>query len=201
MKLHIDQSDFSYATKKLRLVLDTLRLDLDDENFTETPERWLKFISEFCQPYDPTEHLAKSFEPKIHKSQEGTRYGQALVVQSAIPFQAVCAHHLVPVLGRAAVGYIPSQRVVGLSKLARLVWGISHRSPSLQEDVTNEIVDALMLHLKPAGAMCVIQAEHGCMACRGFAQQGIYTSTSAIRGVFIDEAHARQEFYQLAGIK
>jgi GTP cyclohydrolase I len=174
---------------------------VDDENFHDTAKRWLKFIREFMIPYDPREHLSKSFQPKIRETQDASRYGQALVVQNNIPFQAVCAHHLVPVLGRAAVGYIPSERVVGLSKLSRLVWGISHRSPSLQEDVTNEVVDALMEHLKPVGAMCVIQAEHGCMACRGFAQQEIVTSTSALRGAFIDEPHARTEFYNLARIK
>jgi GTP cyclohydrolase I len=196
----MNQDTIELAEAHVEGAMDYLGINRKDENFTDTPKRWVKFILAFMQPYDPATHLKTSFAPKIRKTQEGTRYGNALVVQSGIPFQAVCAHHLVPVLGRAAVGYIPVGRVVGLSKLSRLVWGISHRSPSLQEDVTNEVVDALMEHLQPLGAMCVIQAEHGCMACRGFAQQGIDTSTSAIRGVFIDESHARQEFYTLAGI-
>jgi len=185
---------------KLGWVLTEIGLPLQDDNFRDTAKRWLNLIHEFMVPYDPKEHLETQFPPKLASTLEGTRYGQAMVVQHRIPYQGLCAHHLVPVLGHAAVGYIPQNRVVGLSKLTRLVWGISHRSPSLQEDVTNQVVDALVEHLAPLGAMCVVQAEHGCMSCRGVSQQGIITSTSAIRGVFIDEMHAREEFYRMAGI-
>lgn len=187
---------FKYAAETvLETILEDFGIDMANENFRDTPKRWLKFLESFCQPYDPAMHLAVGFEPKLATTKENTRYGQAMVVQSNIPYQAVCAHHLVPVLGRAAVGYIPTDRVVGLSKLTRLVWGLTHAMPSLQEDVTNEVVDALMEHLKALGAICVVKAEHGCMACRGVSQQGVITTTSAIRGVFIDEPHARDEFY------
>jgi GTP cyclohydrolase I len=182
------------------VALESFRLPLDDPNFRGTARRWAGLLRGFLQAYDPTTDLITQFPPKVAGTQEASRYGYAMVVQGGIPYQALCAHHLVPVLGRASVGYIPVERVVGLSKLTRLVWGLSHRTPSLQEDITNQVVDALTQHLKPQGAMCVIQAEHGCMACRGVAQQGIVTSTSAIRGVFISEAHAREEFYRLANI-
>lgn len=200
MKIQEFKPSYPKEQDKLATILTNLGIDMNNENFRETPKRWLAYLSEFLQQYDPAEHLKVGFAPTLSKTVGDTRYDKALVVQSGIPFQAVCAHHLVPVLGRAAVGYIPSDRVVGLSKLTRLVWGISHRSPSLQEDVCNEVADALTVHLKAVGAICVIRAEHGCMACRGVSQQGVLTVTSALRGVFIHELGLRNEFYQLAGI-
>ncbi len=173
-------------------LLQALGIDLRDQNFKDTPKRWIKFLMEFMQPYDPKDDLSKAFDEKVRGI-----YKHALIVQTNIPFQAVCAHHLVPVLGRAHIGYVPKNRVVGLSKLTRLVWGISHRAPSLQEDVGNMIVDALIKHLHAIGAVCVITAEHGCMACRGVAQQEIKTITSSIRGAFIEDSDLRQEFYAL----
>lgn len=193
--------DGIFAEKYVKAALNALGVNLENENFKDTPNRWVRFLSEFMCPYDPAKHLDVGFAPVLAKhGTEESRYDNALVVQSAIPYQAVCAHHLVPVLGRAAVGYIPTKRVVGLSKLTRLVWGISHRSPSLQEDVGNLVADALVKHLEPLGAICVIKAEHGCMACRGVAQQGVLTTTSSLRGVFTTEGALRNEFYTLAGI-
>lgn len=170
----------------------------EDENFKATPVRFLKYLAHYFQPYDPEKDLSKTFPPVVGTDVEGEeRYASAMVVQTGIPFRAVCAHHLVPVLGTARVGYIPHEKVVGLSKISRLVYGIAHQKPSLQEDVNNQIVDALMKHLKPYGAMAVIEAEHGCMACRGIEEHAVATVTSAVRGVFIKEVAARQEFYEL----
>ncbi len=187
-------------------IKDTLRelgIDLEDENFKDTPMRWLRYMGEFLQPFDEKACLSTSFTapeaPEAPAKNAGT-YNHALIVQSNIPYQAVCAHHLVPVLGRAHVGYIAHEKVVGLSKLTRLVHGISHRMPSLQEDVGNAIVVALIEHLDAKGAMCVIKAEHGCMACRGVARLGISTSTASLRGFFITRPAARQEFYELVKI-
>ena len=122
-----------------------------------------------------------------------------MVVQVGIPFRACCAHHLLPVLGQAHVGYIPKDRVVGLSKLARIVYGISHRMPSLQEDVCDEITEALMKYLLPVGAMCVISCEHSCMAARGVEEATgcVQTVTSSIKGIFQENYEAREEFYHL----
>ncbi len=181
-------------------IKDTLRefgIDLEDENFKDTPVRWLKYLGEFMQPFDAEKVLKVTFNSK-----PGTpnTYQHAMIVQSNIPYQAVCAHHLVPVLGHAHVGYIPHHTVVGLSKLTRLVHGCSHEKPSLQEDVGIRVVDELMKHLTPLGAMCVIKAEHGCMACRGVARLGIETTTASLRGYFIDKHEARSEFYELVKI-
>ncbi len=202
--------------------------DTDNENFRSTPNRWVDFILEYLEPFDIEECLSKSFP----SSESGFN---PMVVQSHIPFEAVCAHHLVPVLGVAHIGYVPNEKVVGLSKLTRLIHGISHSIPSLQETIGDQVVDALCEHLglddstgnrstvpgahhiesgalyeqmgpvnagvtinevEYTGAMCVIQAEHGCMACRGIKRPGVITSTSSIRGCFL-KSEARSEFYNL----
>ncbi len=183
----------------VRDVFIKLGMDLGDENFAETPQRWVKYILEYMQPFDEKACLSTSFTAPEDDKGAGS-YAHAMIVQSNIPYQAVCAHHLVPVLGRAHVGYIAHEKVVGLSKLTRLVHGISHRTPSLQEDVGNSIVHAIMQHLGAKGAMCVIKAEHGCMACRGIARLGISTSTASLRGFFIEKHEARAEFYELVKI-
>ena len=181
---------------KIADVLEYLGLDLTDENFADTPERWFKYLESFCQPYDPEIDLCKAFEAPVENA-----YAHAMVVQTNIPYPAVCAHHLVPVLGFCHLGYIPSGRVVGLSKLTRLVRGVAKSAPSLQENVGNEIADALVHYLGALGSIVVITAEHGCMACRGVAQLGIFTTTASIRGVFQDDPKARQEFYNLVSLR
>jgi len=169
-------------------------INLGDLNFQDTPSRWLSYLKHYIQSYDPINDLGVTFPPKGKST-----FANAMIVQVGIPYRAVCAHHLLPVLGTAHVGYIPNRSVVGLSKLSRLIYGISHAMPSLQEDVCNEITKALMDHLAPLGAMCVISAEHGCMSARGVEEASgcIQTVTSSIKGVFISKHEARQEFYEL----
>jgi GTP cyclohydrolase I len=178
-------------------VLRMINLPLnDDENFNDTPTRFLKYLQSYTVPFDAADILGITF-PLKHKSEDP--YDRPLIVQVGIPYRAVCAHHLLPVLGTAHVGYIPRDRVVGLSKLARLVYGISHRLPSLQEDVCDEVTQALSEHLKPRGAMCVITAEHGCMSARGVEEATgcIDTVTTSVKGVFIEKHEARDEFYRM----
>lgn len=180
--------------RQMGMVLRDAGIDLTDPNFLDTPERWLKYLAHYTQPYDPAQDLDVTFPP-----QYGTKFDNAMIVQVGIPYRAVCAHHLLPVLGTAHVGYIPSTRVVGLSKLTRLVHGITHMMPSLQEDVCNAVTTALTSHLGPLGAMCVIHAEHGCMAARGVEEASgcISTATASVKGVFANQAETRQEFYDL----
>lgn len=170
-------------------VLSLLGIDLQSEHFAKTPERFVKYLTHYLQPYDPEYDLGKSFqtEEDFH----------AMVVESDIPFTAICAHHLVPFTGVAHIGYIPRGRVVGLSKLVRVIDGIAHRSPSVQEEIGDDTADAIMRYLKPSGVIVVIQAVHGCMACRGISKPNIITSTSSVRGAFRDVAQARNEFFQL----
>lgn len=180
---------YSETIRNLRNLLDSIGIPTTEPNFKETPERWIRYLKGYMQDYDPKVDLGTCFpvEPGFH----------SMIVQSDIPFEGVCAHHLVPFLGRAHLGYIPNERVVGLSKLTRLVYGMSHAKPSIQEEICDKIADAIMIHLAASGTIVVIQAEHGCMACRGVERAGIITSTASVRGVFRDVPHAREEFYQL----
>ncbi len=183
------------AVQAMQHVLEALDIDGTDENFRDTPTRFVKVLMHYFQPYNPKDDLSKQFNDS--EGHAGNTYAHSLIVQTNIPYRALCAHHLMPVLGIAHVAYIPKQKVVGLSKLARLVYGISHREPSLQEHVGHAVADCLMKHLEAHGAMCVINAEHGCMSCRGVEEPGVATITSAIRGAFVENDAARSEVLQL----
>lgn len=171
-----------------RKLLGSLGVDLTDENFKETPERFVKYLREFLHPYDPKDILKSSFSTK-HAEYHG------MVVQSGIPFRAVCAHHLLPFFGVCHIGYIPQRRVVGLSKLARLVKAAGLKSPSIQETITDEIADALYNCLEAKGVIVVVSAVHTCMTARGVAAPNVPTTTSTVRGVFRDVPAARDEFF------
>jgi GTP cyclohydrolase I len=115
-----------------------------------------------------------------------------VVLLRDIEFHSLCEHHLLPFTGRAHVAYLPDGKVVGLSKLARLVEGYARR-PQLQERLTTQIADALMEELKPIGAACVIEAVHMCMTIRGARKPGSMMVTSALRGIFKENAASRAE--------
>ena len=194
----MDAKKFISAKANVQVVLNLLGIPIGP-NFDGTPARWVKYLEAYTQEYRPHDDLGTTFPLK---GAAGDVYDRAMIVQVGIPYRAVCAHHLLPVLGTAHVGYIPEDRVVGLSKLTRLVYGLSHRMPSLQEDVCHAITATLMHHLKPIGAMCVISAEHGCMAARGVeeATGQVQTVTSSVKGAFIEKVDAREEFYRLVSL-
>ena len=169
-----------------------------EQNVPKTPQRWLKFMKHYLQPYDPREDLGVHF-PYEHRGD--TVEHRSMKIQRNIPYTAVCAHHLLPVLGHATVAYIPNDKITGLSKLTRVVYGVTHREPSLQEEVGLEIADLLMMHLNALGSACIITAIHGCMACRGVEVRDVETITSALRGVFYTKPEARQELLALMGMK
>ena len=182
----------------LKTVMLQLGLIMDNECSDNTPIRWAKAMNHYVQPYEPKKDLSKAFnEPSSGITSAHGDYAHSLVIQTNIPYRALCAHHLLPVLGIAHVGYVPKDKVVGLSKLARLVYGISHRAPSLQEHVGIAIAEALMEHLGCMGSMCIINAEHACMACRGIEEPGVQTVTSCIRGIFTKRDSLRSEFLQI----
>jgi GTP cyclohydrolase IA len=183
---------------KMENVLEMMNLPIgSDVNFRDTPHRWLKYIQTYTQSYDPGQDLETTFPPAKKDTESG--YDRSIVIQRGIPYRAACAHHLLPVLGTAHIGYIPGDKLVGLSKLTRLVYGLSHAQPSLQEDVCDKITDAIMEHLDAIGAICVIKAEHGCMSARGVEEPTgcIDTITASVKGVFIEKAETRAEFYSL----
>lgn len=171
-------------------VLDTYMPDWRDNPSTkDTPKRFLTYLTEFCQPFKVEDVLGTPFDA------EGQYH--AMVVQKFIPFRMVCEHHLLPAIGRGAVGYIPINSVVGLSKLTRLVQAVGTEKPGLQEYICDRIADLLNDYLKPKGVIVVLEAEHGCMACRGVNAPGVLTTTASIRGAFYDKPQARAEFYSL----
>lgn len=183
------QDDIQYH---LREVIRLIGMNPDEEGLIDTPKRIAKFLGEFTIDFDPEEILGAGFSADTDGSSI-----HSMVVQSPIPFRMLCEHHFLPALGHAAIGYIPDQKVVGLSKMARLVAAVGTERPSLQEAICERIADMFNEHVRPKGVIVTIGAEHSCMACRGVNAPGVKTYTSAIRGIFRDVPAARQEFFEL----
>ncbi len=171
-----------------RAILEILQLDLTDPNLAGTPERVGRMYLEVFAG------LEAGAKPDLKTFPNSERYSQIVSVRD-IPFYSMCAHHFLPFFGHAHVAYIPNGRIVGLSKLARVVEFYARR-PQLQERMTEQVIDCLMAELRPEGAMLVIQANHLCMEMRGVRKPGALTTTSAIRGVFKNRA-VREEFLSL----
>ncbi|REE04616.1 GTP cyclohydrolase I [Citricoccus muralis] len=165
----------------VREILEAIGEDPDREGLQDTPKRVAKAYDEFFAgvKQDPGDILGTTFDI-AHEE---------LVLVKDIPFYSTCEHHLVPFHGTAHIGYIPSPEglVTGLSKLARLV-EVFARRPQVQERLTTQIVEALMTHLSPRGAIVVIEAEHMCMSMRGVRKPGAKTVTSAVRGQLRDSS-------------
>lgn len=183
----------------MRQILKQLGLDPDNQHFARTPERFAKVLRAYVQPVDLNEVLSGGFEDD-DPAAEDEKSEKTLVVQTAIPFMGICAHHLLPFFGSAAVGYLPRDRVVGLSKLTRLVYGAGHIAPTTQEHITNLVADTLFRSsaIAPKGVAVLTSALHGCMAVRGVEAPGTRTIISAIRGAIQDEAALESKFMVLA---
>ncbi len=160
------------------------------EGLMDTPARVARSYRELFAGYevDPREYLERTFE-------EVGGYDH-LVVLKDIRFVSFCEHHMLPVVGRAHVGYLPTDRVVGISKLARVVRGFARRL-QIQEKMTAEIAQAIQEVLKPAGVGVVIEAEHSCMTMRGVDVPGASLTTSHLLGVVRDDSRTREEFLSL----
>ena len=165
--------------------------DPDREGLVETPARVARSYRELYAGYDanPRDYLERTFE-------EVGGYDE-LVVLRDIPVVSFCEHHMLPVLGRAHVGYLPTRRVVGISKLARVVHGFARRL-QIQEKLTAEVAAAIQEVLEPKGVGVVIEAEHSCMTLRGVNTPGASLTTSHLTGVIRDDARTREEFLRLA---
>jgi len=166
-------------------LLVALGADLESDHLRETPRRVAKAYAELLTP--------RPFNATTFSNDEG--YDE-LVIVGEIPFQSLCAHHLLPFQGKAHVAYLPGERLVGLSKLARVVELYSRRL-QLQERLTTQVADWLEEHLQPRGVGVVLEAEHLCMSLRGVQTSGSRTVTSALRGAVKDDARTRQEFLSL----
>lgn len=163
------------------------------EGLSDTPSRIAEMYSEVFSgvDVDPREVLAISFEEEEHEE---------MVVLKNIPFYSMCEHHFLPFHGLAHVGYIPSGRLVGISKLARVV-EILARRPQLQERLTGQIADSIMEALQPHGVGVVIEAEHLCMTMRGIRKPGSRLVTSANRSLFRRNAPTRAEFFSILSME
>ena len=167
------------------------------EHFEKTPDRVFRFWQEFIHPrVDLAAILKNGFADDSPHASTG-----AMVVQTDIPFRGLCAHHLLPFVGSAVIGYLPHKRVVGLSKMARLVDAAGTRLPSTQEAITNLIADTMHETMDCLGVIVVTSATHMCMASRGVVVPNTQTKVSAIRGLFIHSPSARSEFFQVVGVK
>lgn len=161
------------------------------EGLQETPDRVAKAWEFWTSGYSKdVGAILKTFE-------DGAEGVDEMVVVKDIPFYSHCEHHMAPIFGTATIGYLPSKRIVGLSKLSRVLEVFARRL-QVQERLTCQVADALMEHLEPIGVGVVIKARHMCMESRGVCQQGHHTITSALRGVFKSEPETRAEFLRLA---
>ena len=172
----------------VREVIEALGEDPEREGLVDTPKRVARMYAELFEGLhtDPRDNLRVGFEAPHDE----------MVILRDVPFYSVCEHHFMPFHGVAAIGYIPDGRVVGLSKLARLLEGYARR-PQLQERLTGQVADALMETLHPDGVAVVIEAEHLCMTQRGVKKPGSRMVTSATRGQFRQNQVTRAEFLSL----
>jgi GTP cyclohydrolase I len=176
-----------YMQRAVVTLLENMRLDPCAPGLKETPRRVTAYLLEFCKPF-PENIWTGVFDAGGHSG---------IIALSGIPFRMICEHHLLPALGHAAIGYIPNKSILGLSKLPRLVDAVGTERPSLQEKITDRVVDLLEEHIEPKGSVCVIKAEHTCVACRGVATPGIITTTSSVRGNFRNVPACREEFFAM----
>jgi GTP cyclohydrolase I len=162
------------------------------EGLIDTPKRVARAWKEYCQGYDedPAYHLSRVFE-------EVGGYDDIVLLKD-IPFQSHCEHHLAPIVGKAAIAYLPDRRVVGISKLARVLHGFARRL-QVQERLTAQVADCIWDNLAPQGVAVVIEATHGCMTGRGVRTHGVTMTTSRMMGVFRDDERSRREVLALMG--
>ena len=180
--------DLAQAERAVADLLAALGQDPSDEQLLDTPRRVAASYNELLTP--------TPFTPTTFPNDEG--YDE-LVLAKAIPFSSLCQHHLLPFTGVAHVGYLPAGRILGLSKLARVVELFARRL-QLQERLTTQVADWLQVQLEPKGVAVVLEAEHLCMTVRGVKADGARTVTSALHGLLRSDPRSRQEFLDLTGI-
>ena len=162
------------------------------EGLLDTPRRVARAWREYAKGYgeDPADHLTRTFE-------EVGGYDEIVLLKD-IPFQSHCEHHLAPIIGKAAIAYLPGTRVVGISKLARVLHGFARRL-QVQERLTAQVADAIWHHLQPKGVAVVIEASHACMTARGVGTPGVMMTTSRMMGTFREDERSRREVLALMG--
>ena len=192
--------DFDLVEGKLQVpetILESIRNlirwagdDPEREGLTDTPARVARAWREYCSGYDqdPGLHLARTFE-------EVGGYDEIVLLKN-IPFQSHCEHHMAPIVGTASIAYLPTDRVVGISKLARVLHGFAQRL-QVQERLTAQVAQSIWDNLQPQGVAVVIEAQHGCMSGRGVKTHGVSMITSRMLGCFLDSPESRKEVLSL----
>jgi GTP cyclohydrolase I len=183
-----DEEKVSAMADAMRRIIDSLGLDPRDPNLAGTPERVAKMYLEMFHG------LSEGAEPTVTIFPNQEHY-TAMIMEKDIPFYSMCSHHFVPFYGHAHVAYIPNERIVGLSKMPRIVEFYARR-PQLQERLTEQIAGFMAEKLQPQGVMVVVEARHLCVEMRGVKKPGALTVTSAIRGIFFNRS-VREEFLDL----
>jgi GTP cyclohydrolase I len=179
--------DLVAAEDAVARLLRALGKDTEDPHLADTPRRVAASYAELLGP--------PPFDLTTFPNDEG--YDE-LVLATGIPVQSLCKHHLLPFTGTAAIGYLPGERILGLSKLARVL-ALFACDLQVQERLTQQVADWLQENLAPRGVGVVLRAEHLCMSLRGVRARGATTTTSALHGALRDDARSRQEFLSLAG--
>lgn len=176
----------------IRTLLKWAGDDPQREGLLDTPKRVGRAWLEYCRGYseDPSIHLSRVFE-------EVGGYDEIVLLKD-IPFQSHCEHHMAPITGKAHIAYLPDQRVVGISKLARVLHGFAHRL-QVQERLTAEVAQCIWENLEPQGVAVVIEAQHGCMTGRGVKTHGVEMVTSRMLGCFLEDPRSRKEVMSLMG--
>jgi GTP cyclohydrolase I len=176
----------------IRTLIEWTGDDPEREGLRDTPKRVARAWKEYCQGYgeDPAIHLSRVFE-------EVGGYDEVVLLKD-IPFQSHCEHHMAPIIGKAAIAYLPRNHVVGISKLARVLHGYSRRL-QIQERLTAEVAQCIWDNLQPHGVAVVIDASHACMTARGVRTPGVGMVTSRLMGCFLDDQSSRKEVLSLMG--
>jgi GTP cyclohydrolase IA len=184
-----DAVDVPAAEQAVVALLRALGRDPVDAHLADTPRRVADAFAELLTP--------PPFDLTTFPNDEG--YNE-LVMATAIPVQSLCEHHLLPFVGVAHIGYLPGERILGLSKLARVL-DLFARDLQVQERLTQQVADWLQDNLNPRGVGVVIEAEHLCMSLRGVRARGARTTTSALHGLLREDARSRHEFFALTGMR
>ena len=188
MEVEFTMSKINWSVLELEKKIYDILSGIDDpdrEGLVETPKRYMKFLHEFLNP--------EPFKMTVFDSE---KYDE-MIICNGIPFYSLCEHHIAPFFGTASVAYIPQKKIVGLSKLARTVDKFSRRLQN-QERMTQQIANFISEHLEPKGVGVIVKARHLCMEMRGIKKSNVYTTTSCVKGVFMEDEKARNEFLRMA---
>ncbi len=196
MARHVDEADMRRYEGYVAEILGAFGLDLSSSSTVDTPRRFLRAMWDGTDGYDGDPKLLTAFPTECHG---GANCELAQVVEGPIPFTGLCEHHALPFVGRAWVGYVAHEQIIGISKLTRLVRVLTRRF-GVQERMTHQIADSLESMLSAHGTAVYLEAHHLCTQMRGVREHEPMTRTTAYRGAYVTDAALRGEFFSMAGV-